>query len=140
MLEFVLLAMLTILLFVFIFLLLLFYSKIGLSLLLNQIIQPYLILLDSVYMCSISKLKLTIKNTINCIVHCKICMICAFSQLATCYLEFQTGQPLTWCLLQMKFPRRFLYYAPIILALCFILSSPCTPKIMPRHNRLKPSA
>ena len=75
-----LLAMLSILLFAFIFLLKLFYSKIGLSLLLNQNVQPYLILLDSVHICGILKFKLTIKNchTISCIVHCTI-WVCAFS-------------------------------------------------------------
>ena len=61
-----LLAMLSNLLFAYIFLLLLFYSKIGLSLLLimNQIVWPYLILLDSVRMCGILKCKPTIKNII----------------------------------------------------------------------------
>ena len=52
--------------------------------------------------CGILKLKPTIKDCyiINCIVHCKI-LLCTFSvQLATHYLDIQTGdQSLTLCLL-----------------------------------------
>ena len=126
-----LLAMLSIVLFAFIFLLL-FYSKIGLSLslLLNQIVWPYRIFLYSVCMCGILKFKLTIENcyTINCIIHCKI-RVCAFSvQLLASYLESQTGQSLTSCLLQLKFPRSMLKISPIMLVLCF--PAPIMPNIM----------
>ena len=107
-----LLAMLSTLLFSFIFLLLLFYGKICLSLLLNQIVQPYLILLDSVCMCGILKFKRVSKNcdTINNIAFLLQNLGLCIQFLATSHLEFQTGQPLISCLLQLKFPRSFLYY------------------------------
>ena len=144
-LKFAPVALLSILLFAFIFLLL-FYSKIGLSLLLNQIVQPCLILLDSVCMCGVLKFKPTIENchTINCIVCCKI----QVNALVFSHLLFRIPNRSTldfmFVLADMHFlevSSIMLEISPIMLALCFMHSSPIIPKIdiSCQHNQLKPS-
>ena len=108
-----LLATLSNLLFAFIFLLLLFYSKLKMA-------YPYCwTRLDTIphitWQCphvwhfeiETHNLKLSHHQ-----LHCSLqglglCIQC----LATHYLKFQIDQPLTLCLLWMKFPRSFLYYA-----------------------------
>ena len=62
--------------------------------------------------------------------------------LATHYLEFQTGQPLTLCLLQLEFSRSFLYYAGNFLYYAGIMLYAFQPLLclkLCQHNRLKPS-
>ena len=148
-LKFVLLIMLSILLFAFIFLLLLFYSKIGLSLYTTELDclaiphNYYLTVSGCVGFWRLNP-QLIIRIVIPSILFIARSGFVHSVFSYTRYLKFQTGQHLILCLLMLKFPRSFLYYIwwKFLLlcwhyALCF--PAPIMLKIL-LHNQLKPTS
>ena len=105
-------------------------------------VLPYLIFLHSVHMCGIwnlnPQLKIFILSITLLIARSDLCIHC----LATCYLEFQIGQPLTSCFFSWTCPRSFLYYAGNFSYYAGVMLYTFQPLLflkLCRHNWLKPN-
>ena len=115
----------------FFFLLFLFYSKIIQSLLLNWIVQPYLILLDSIHMCGILKfnpqLKIVISSSASFVARSQF----VYSVFSYSLFEIPNRSSLDFTFVVVEISSILLEISPIICwhyAFCF--PAPIIPKIM----------